>query len=245
MDGAILQLIVYLAATFVAAVVVGVSGFAFALIAAAVWLHVLTPLQTATLTITYGMMVQSYGAWKLRHAVSWSRIWPFLVGGAPGVAIGVFVLRWANPSHVRAGVGVFLVCYALYGLLRPTLKPLPAGRVADAGVGLLSGMLGAMTGFAGILIVIWSGLRGWSRDEQRGVFAPASVALLAMCALAIGVTGSISRETVQLFVLGLPVLLAGNWVGFKLYGRLNEAGFRRIVLMLLLMSGLPLIATLR
>jgi hypothetical protein len=245
MDGTIIQLAVFLAATFVAAIVVGVSGFAFALIAAAAWLHVLTPLQTATLTISYGMLVQSYGAWQLRHAVSWSRVWPFLVGGAPGVAIGVFVLRWANPAHLRAGVGVFLVLYALYGLARPTLKPVPAGRVADAGVGFLSGMLGAMTGFAGILIVIWSGLRGWSRDIQRGVFAPASVALLAMCAVAIGATGSVARETVQLFLLGLPVLLAGNWIGFKLYGRLDEAGFRRIVLILLLASGLPLIATLR
>ena len=245
MDGTFLQLAVFLGATFVAAVVVGVSGFAFALIAAAAWLHVLTPLQTATLTIGYGMLVQSYGAWKLRHAVSWPRIWPFLLGGAPGVAIGVFVLRWANPAHIRAGVGAFLVLYALYGLTRPTLKPVPAGRVADAGVGFLSGMLGAMTGFAGILIVIWSGLRGWSRDIQRGVFAPASVALLGMCALAIGVTGSVARETVQLFLLGLPVLVAGNWVGFKLYGRLDEAGFRRIVLILLLASGVPLIATLR
>jgi uncharacterized membrane protein YfcA len=245
MDGSLIQLAVFLGATFVAAVVVGASGFAFALIAAAAWLHVLTPLQTATLTISYGMMVQSYNAWQLRHAVSWSRIWPFLVGGAPGVAIGVFLLRWANPAHIRAGVGMFLVLYALYGLARPTLKPVRAGRPADAAVGFLSGVLGAMTGFAGILIVIWSGLRGWSRDIQRGVFQPASVAMLAMCALALGVTGSISRDTVQLFLLGLPVLAAGNWIGWKLYGRLSEAGFRRIVLILLLASGLPLIAALR
>jgi uncharacterized membrane protein YfcA len=244
MDGTVLQLAIYLAATFVAAVVVGVSGFAFALIAAAVWLHILTPLQTATLTISYGMLVQSLGAWKLRHAVSWPRIWPFLLGGAPGVLIGVYVLHWANPSYLRAGIGVFLVLYALYGLARPTLKPVNAGRVADTGVGFISGMLGAMTGFAGILIVIWSGVRGWSRDIQRGVFAPASVALLAMCALALGATGSIARETVELFLIGLPVLLAGNWIGLKLYGRLDEEGFRRIVLTLLLLSGLPLIASL-
>jgi len=240
-----LQIAVFLAATFVAAIVVGVSGFAFALIAAAVWLHVLTPLQTATLTISYGMLVQSYGAWQLRHAMSWSRIWPFLLGGAPGVAIGVYFLHWSNPSHIRAGVGTFLVLYALYGLARPAIKPVSAGRVADAGVGLLSGVLGAMTGFAGILIVIWSGLRGWPRDIQRGVFAPASVALLAMCALALGVTGSIARDTVQLFLIGLPALLAGNWIGFKLYGCIDEAGFRRIVLILLLVSGAPLIASLR
>jgi len=77
------------------------------------------------------------------------------------------------------------------------------------------------------------------------VFAPASVALLAMCALALGVTGSIARDTVQLFLIGLPALLAGNWIGLKLYGYVDDAGFRRIVLILLLVSGVPLIASLR
>lgn len=245
MDGISFELAIFLAATFAASFVAGVSGFAFALIAAACWLHVMTPLQTATLTISYGMIVQGYGAWKMRHAWNWGRLWPFLLGGAVGVPIGAFVLHWANPAHLRTGIGVFLVLYSLYGLTRPEVHLLHGGRVADVGVGALSGMLGAMTGFAGILIVIWSGLRGWSRDVQRGVFQPASVALLLMCALALGVTGSIARDTVTLFLLGLPALAAGTWAGFKAYGRLNEASFRRVVLILLLLSGLPLIAALR
>ena len=104
MDGTFLQLAVYVAATFLAALVAGVTGFAFALIAAAAWLHVLTPLETATLTISYGIIVQGYGAWKLRHAFDWSRIWPFVLGGAPGAALGAIVLRWANPAHMRIGI---------------------------------------------------------------------------------------------------------------------------------------------
>jgi hypothetical protein len=245
MDGTISQLVIFLAATFAASFVAGVSGFAFALIAAAVWLHVLTPIQTVTLTISYGMLVQGYGAWRMRHAVNWRLIWPFLLGGAFGVAIGALVLRWANPSHLRTGIGVFLVLFALYGLLRPSIKVERGGAMADTGVGFLSGILGATTGFAGILIVIWSGLRGWPRDVQRGVFQPASVVLLLMCAAALGVTGSIARDTVQLFLIGLPALIAGTWAGFMLYGRLDEATFRRIVLILLLASGVPLIIGLR
>src|SRR5438874_6515095 len=88
----------FLAATFAAAFVAGLAGFAFGLVAAAVWLHILDPLQTASLIIGYGLIVQGYAVWKLRHALSWERLWPFLVGGVPGVALGVFILAWANPT---------------------------------------------------------------------------------------------------------------------------------------------------
>src|SRR5262249_48040781 len=44
------------------------------------------------------------------------------------------------------------------------------------------------------------------------------------------------------FVLGLPALLAGTWLGLKLYGHLDEAGFRKLVLVLLLVSGMALVA---
>lgn len=245
MEGDVLQITIYLAATFLAALVAGVTGFAFALIAASVWLHVLTPLETASLTIGYGILVQGYGAWKLRHAISWERIWPFLPGGAVGVVLGVMVLRWANPTAMRMGMATFLVVYSLYALARPTIKPVRAGAAADVFVGFLGGMLGSMAGFPGILIVIWCGLRGWPRDIQRGVFQPASVALLAMSALVLGVTGSISRHVVQLYLMGLPALALGTWAGFAIYGRLDEDAFRKIMLGLLLISGLLLLGVTR
>jgi uncharacterized membrane protein YfcA len=190
-------------------------------------------------------LVQAYGAWKMRHAISWQRIWPFLLGGVFGVPIGAYVLRFANPSYLRAATGAFLVLYAIYGLTRPAPKPVQAGTAADVGVGAASGMLGATMGFPGILVVIWSGLRGWTPDVQRAVFQPAGVALLVMCWLALGATGSFSAGILIMFVFGLPALIAGTWAGFALYGRLDEASFRRIMLVLRLVSGVPLILGVR
>jgi hypothetical protein len=65
------------------------------------------------------------------------------------------------------------------------------------------------------------------------------VATFVMIALWLGGTGMIGAETAGLFLLGLPALALGTWAGLKLFGRLNEAGFRRVVLVLLLFSGEP------
>jgi len=241
-DGTIANLSIYLAATFAAALITGIAGFAFGLVAAAVWLHILTPLQTATLIIAFGLVVQGISVWKLRRALRWSRLWPFLLGAALGVPLGVAILGWARPDHIRVAVGVLLVLFCAYSLARPSIKPLTsAGATADAGVGFLNGVLGGLTGLAGILTTIWSGMRGWGKDEQRAVFQPVGVAIFAMSGLWLGVKESISSETVWFFVLGLPVLLAGTWLGLKLYGHLDEASFRKVVLVLLLVSGVALV----
>ncbi len=231
----------FLSATFAAALVAGLSGFAFGLIAAAIWLHILTPLQTATLIIAFGLIVQSVSVWKLRHALDWSRLWPFVLGAAVGVPLGVAILDWANVRQVQVGVGIFLVLYSVHGVARPTLAPVRGGGAPlDSGVGFLNGVLGGVTGLAGILVVIWCGLRGWPKDVQRAVFQPAAVATFAMTALWLGAKGTIATDSVTLFLVGLPVLLAGTWLGLKLYGRIDEASFRRIVLALLLLSGVVL-----
>src|SRR5215472_15704278 len=136
MDVTIVNLALYLTATFAAALVTGMAGFAFGLVAAAIWLHILTPMQTATLIIAFGLVVQGISVWKLRHALRWRRLWPFLLGAAFGVPLGVAILGWARPDYVRLIVGVVLMIYSAYSLARPAMKPVKAGGAsADAGVG--------------------------------------------------------------------------------------------------------------
>jgi uncharacterized protein len=51
----------------------------------------------------------------------------------------------------------------------------------------------------------------------------------------------IGSATAMMFFLGLPALGLGTWAGLKSFGWLDEAGFRRVVLGLLLLSGVSLL----
>jgi len=132
------------------------------------------------------------------------------------------------------------VLYSIYGLARPAFEPVHAGVTADAGIGVLNGLLGGLTGLVGIIVTIWCQLRGWSKDEQRTVFQPVMVAASALTAVSLSIAGVVTAETINLYFLGLPLLLAGVWIGFKLYGKLDDAVFRKVLLALLLVSGLVL-----
>ena len=225
MDVSAFDLVLFVSSTFLAALVAGLAGFAFGLVAAAVWLHVLTPVQTASLIVAFGIIVQGVAVWKLRHALQWARLWPFLLGGALGVPIGVMLLAWVDPGTMRLAIGAVLILYGAYALVHPAMQPIKrGGAAADAAVGMLNGILGGATGLAGIIVTIWCGVRGWPKDVQRTVFQPVGVAIFMMSAACLGTRGQIGREVIWLFVMGLPALAAGTWLGLKLYGRLDEFG---------------------
>ena len=234
-------LALFVTATFAAALVAGLAGFAFGLVAAAIWLHVLTPAQTAILIAAYALLIQSYATWKLRRALSVARLWPFLAGGAVGVPLGAELLRWVPADPLRAGVGIFIVLFSVHALAKPNWTVGAwGGRAADGGVGFLGGILGAATGFGAILQALWCAARGWPKDEQRAVFQPVAVGVFLMTLLWLGGFGVIDGATVALFLTGIPAVLAGTWLGLKWYARLGESGFRRVVLGLLTLSGLVL-----
>jgi uncharacterized protein len=243
MDGfSTLDLGLFAFGTFAAAFVTGLVGFAFGIVAAALWLHFLSPMQAVALIVAFGLIVQGVSVWKLRHAIKWPRLLPFLIGGTIGVPIGGELLRWTAPGTPRMAVGAILVLFSLWNLFRPNLASMArAGVVADGAVGAVNGVIGGTTGLAGIAAVIWCSLRGWPPAEQRAVFQPSGIAVFAMTGLWLGGTGMIGRDTLGLFLIGLPALAVGTWAGLKLFGKLDDATFRRVVLVLLLISGASLL----
>jgi uncharacterized protein len=241
MDG--WTLILFVLAAFAGGFVTGFSGFAMGLVVSGVWLHIITPIQTAALIAGYGLLTQGYGILKLRQALDWQKIWPLVLGTTIGIPIGVTLLTYINPVYLRVGVGVLLELYTIYRLVRPAFAPMKIGVAADIAIGVTNGLVGGLTGLGGIISTISCQWRGWTRDLQRAVFQPVLFAAFVIISISMGVTGAFTTETLKLYGLGLPFMAAGLWSGFKLYGKIDDETFRKAVLVLLLFAGLSLIVT--
>ena len=239
MDGVTLGF--FLAAAFLGGLVSGLSGFAMGLVVSGVWLHIITPDQNALLIVLCGLVTQGSGIWRVRHEMKWRTVLPFIVGGAIGVPAGTALLTSVDQGTLRVTMGVLLVLYSLYGLLRPAIGPVQGGVPAELGVGVANGLIGGLTGLGGIAVTIWCQLRGGPKDAQRAVFQPVMFSTFVMTALSLAVAGAYTREAMKLYAFALPALIIGIWSGLKLYGKLDDAAFRRVILILLLASGVSLL----
>lgn len=241
MDGYLL--LPFILATFLGGFVSGFSGFAMGIVVSGVWLHIITPIQTAALIAGYGLLTQGYGIAKLRHELNWQSIWPLTLGTAIGIPVGVMLLTKIDPTWIRFGVGVLLVIYAMYSLARPPIGPFKIGAPADIAIGVTNGLVGGLTGLGGIISTISCQFRGWSRDKQRAVFQPVLFAAFVIISISQFAAGSYTAETVKLYGIGLPFMVAGIWIGFKLYGTINDETFRKTVLILVLIAGVSLVVS--
>jgi uncharacterized protein len=157
------------------------------------------------------------------------------------VPIGIYVLARFDQHAIKLVLGMFLIAYGLYALLTPQLpKIAQGGRAADAVVGFLSGILGGLGGYSGVLPTIWTQLRGWPKEVARGVYQPFILVMQVATLVAAGFV-TLDTTSLVLIVAALPALLAGGWFGLLLFGRLDEGRFRQVLATMIAVSGAILV----
>lgn len=104
-------------------------------------------------------------------------------------------------------------------------------------------MLGGLAGLSGPLPTVWATLRGWSKDERRGVFQVFNLAVLTATVASHAVSGLLTAEVGRLAFAALPGTFVGAWLGARTYRRLSDQRFHEVVLGLLGISGLTLVWT--
>jgi uncharacterized membrane protein YfcA len=226
---------------FLGGMAAGVAGFAFGLVATSFWLHAISPVHAAFLVVSNGLINQLGLNWSLRRAIDMRRLSPFLLGCVIGVPIGVAMVVKSNPGAIRLALAVFMLAYGVYVLAAPPLRHLKwGGRAADGAIGFAGGVLGGLAGLSGILPAIWTQLRGWPKDLARGVYQPFILVAHLLSLILLGAV-ALDRQSIVLFLASLPAVLIGLWIGWRVYGRLDERLFRKLFAGLLVASGLLLI----
>jgi uncharacterized membrane protein YfcA len=220
----------------------GLVGFGTAMMALGIWLYVLPPALAVPLVLICSVVAQTSTMPALWRSFDLTLVWPFLIGGLAGVPLGVLLIAHADPNVFKLSIGVLLLVFpvALY-LQRKPMAFTFGGRVADAAIGFAGGILGGLAGLSGALPTLWASVRGWGKDERRGVFQTFNWTVLftAFC-LQAGM-GLVRLDVIWLAVIAFPATITGAWLGARTYRALSDRNFRDLVLALLFLSGVGLV----
>ena len=191
----------------------GLAGFGTGLAALGNWLHVVEPAPAATLVAVCSVVSQAQTIRTIWDAIDRHRVWPMVVAGLLGVPVGSLLLSRLDIDLFRLGVGLFLIGFSGFMLLwRVQPRLVRGGRTADSAVGFAGGILGGLAGLSGPLPTVWATLRGWSKDERRGVFQVFNLAILSAVVLWHLASGLVGPEFGWLIGMALPGTFAGAWL---------------------------------
>lgn len=222
----------------------GLTGFGTALTAMGIWLYVISPPVAASLVIICSVLSQILTLPMIWRAIKWPQVVSFVVPGLIGVPIGTMLLSHIDPRSFKIGVGLFLIAYPAYTLARKVqMSSAWGGRVADGVVGFGGGVLGGLAGLSGPLPIVWTDIRGYTKDHRRSILQAFNLSILGAALIFHAFSGLLTQQVGWAAVAALPGTIGGAWLGATVYKRLGDRGFQQAVMALLFVSGVMLIWT--
>ncbi|MGH8738745.1 MAG: TSUP family transporter, partial [Burkholderiales bacterium] len=110
-----------------------------------------------------------FGA-RFRRGIRYDEIRWLAVFMLAGMALGLTLLIRVSEQRLLAGLGLFVLAYAAYGLTRRGV-PVVLARTWSGPIGLVGGALSAMFGTGGVLFAIFNSGRIRDKGELRATNA--------------------------------------------------------------------------
>ena len=223
--------------TFFAATVAGMTGFGYGLVSVPLLMVVLPPRVVVPAVTTHILLLSLLILLEVVKKVDVRRICPLMLTGLFGLPLGIYVLLALSESALRTITGVVIVLFALALLLGLNLE-IKNEKLALAPVGIASGLLASGIAMAGPPVILFFSNQGMLKQVFRANLAAYFVFLNTLTIPAHAASGLITGEVVRFALLFLPTLVAGMVLGSFLSRRVPEVHFRRVVLVVVLCSGL-------
>jgi len=223
----------------------GLAGAGTGLFALGFYLVALDPVRAVALVSLMSVVTGVQGLWEVRDALTRNvaRLMRFIIPGVLGVPVGISLLAIMDADTLKLILAVLLIVYGGFFSFRANLPKLERRTpVLDAGVGLTGGIMGGMSSLSGAIPLIWCSMRPWPKAESRAVLQPFNMAILGTTTIMLWWQGAYDRQTLTAFLIVLPASLLAVQIGLRVYRRVTDDIFRRMLIGLSLLLGLGILA---
>lgn len=219
---------------------VGFGGVTVPLLALVMSLKIVVPMVTFLgLLSSLVILAKDYRHVVWRDAL---RILPYCLFG---VLVGLYFFKTLDARTLAHALGVVVLVYGGYSLwvtVRPGLNWRPAVRAVTPIAGTIAGFVGTIFGsMAGMFFAIYLDLLKLGKNEFRATVAAILFALGLFRGVGYAAVGAFEQDALIACAAALPLMLIGVFLGNHIHANLNPIAFKRLVALILIASGAPLL----
>lgn len=233
--------IFFAAAVMAAYFIKGLCGFANTLVLSAAMSFRTDNINISPVELLLGVPSNLIMAWRGRKKLDLKLVLPISGLIALGMLPGVLLLKNADAAVIKILFGAVIALLGLEMLLRREKengKNVPKWLLTA--IGLLAGVLCGLYGI-GALVAVYMGRAVKDVEKMKANMCAVFVLENVFRFIAYSVSGVLTLAVFKQALTLLPFMLFGLFLGMKSCGRLNERLVRRIVQVMLIVSGIALI----
>jgi uncharacterized membrane protein YfcA len=239
-------MVVVLGAFLVAGVIKGAVGMGLPPTAVALTTLVL-PLHEALALMTVPTLVTNLwqAVWGGHFRDLVRRFWPLAIAMVAGVLISATVFRELGSPLANGILGILLIAFAVIALAAwvPHL-PRRFERWTNLPMGLLSGLVGGITGIAAVPFLPYMNALELSRDELVQALGILFICFTIAIGIALADAGALTVTNAGAAAIATVPTALGVWLGQRLRRYVSAEAFRRMFLIVLLGLGINMARTL-
>ena len=217
-----------------ATIVQGVSGFGFSLASMPLLAALLGVEKALAIQTTLGIVSNSLTAVRSRSDILRGTAARMLAAAVCGMPVGWVLLNHVSGRSLKLLVGVVVATLAL--ALAKNVRIRSSGSLADLVSGLVSGVLATSVGTNGPPLVLALTGRNVAAAKQRATLSTCFAMSNLIVFFAPLSSGRIDRSVVVAVAASLPLLVVASAAGHRLFDRLQQHHYDRLVIWLLFAS---------
>lgn len=231
----------WIIATFVAFYIKGLCGFANTLVFTSILGFGVNNIEISPVELVLGYPTNLILTWKNRNDLKKAVFIPLAVLVLLGCIPGALLLKNVDVKAVKIVFGIVVVLLGMEMLLRERREPqLKESKIVLGIIGILSGVLCGLFG-VGALLAAYVGRVTKTGNEFKANISAVFIAENTFRIIFYSVIGVITIESLKQALILMPVMLLGLFAGIKSSNILDDKIVKRLVIILLMVSGIMLI----
>ena len=158
-----------------------------------------------------------------------------------GIPVGLVLLKGVDEDFMKSLLGVILILYGFYNLLKPHFGKI-SGHLGFAFLfGFIAGILGGAYNTNGPPVVVYGTLRRWSPGHFRATMQSYLLPTGFMILVGHGLSGLWTTQVFKTYIFSLPVVFLAIFIGGKAHEAMTQKHFDRYVNAALICMGAVLL----
>ena len=222
---------------FVAGFIQGLTSFGLSIVAIPLLIRLFPLREVVPIIVVLALLTNTLVLLSARKEIKFKKFIPLVLMGILFLPVGAYSLNHLNSDYLKLCFGIFITVFSVLLILKKTF-PIKHEKIGYVVTGSLSGFLNGSLSLSGPPVVLFLSNQGIDKGTFR---ANITLYFLILNVIAVAVfleNGLMNRLAGERILYLAPALVIGVLTGIKISKRLGDETFRKVVLILLLISGI-------